>query len=133
MKRFLTAIILFCITGFAAPAVAEELFHGEWKQIFSNAGACANCRVTIRQNGTSLEILANNDWTAIAEAKDRQTAIGAGLWKHGTRRTYAGRTFDIRLWHTGYDELVMTMRVETAPGKPQTIKALFTRVEQLKI
>lgn len=133
MRRFLTAIILFCVANFATPAVAEEQFQGKWKQIFSNAGACANCRITIRQSGASLEIFANNDWTAIAEVRDRRTAIGAGLWKHGTRKTYAGRTFDIRLWHTGYDELVMTMKVEAAPGKLQTIKALFKRIEQLRI
>ncbi|WP_432344892.1 hypothetical protein WMC41_16530 [Shinella yambaruensis] len=133
MKHFLATVILLYAAGLAKPAMAEDRFHGEWQQIFSNAGACTTCRITILQNGASLEILANNDWIAIAETRDRRTANGAGFWKQGTRKTYAGKAFDIRLWHSGYDELAMTMRIEAARGKSHTIKALFKRIERRKV
>ncbi|HEV7249007.1 MAG TPA: hypothetical protein VGN93_18695 [Shinella sp.] len=133
MKHFLAAIVLLCTAAIAVPAVAEEAFHGEWQQIASNAGECPTCRITIRQTGTSLEIVANNDWTAIAETGGHETANGAGFWKRGTRKTYAGKTFNIRLRHNGDDELLMRMRIEPIQGRSRTIQGLFKRIERLKI
>lgn len=61
MRRFLAAILAFCMVGFITPAVAEGTFHGEWQQVSSNAGDCATCRLTIHQSGASLWVVANND------------------------------------------------------------------------
>jgi hypothetical protein len=133
MKRFLAAIILICVAGLAAPAAAEDAFHGEWQQVSSNAGECPTCRITIRQTGSSLQIIANNDWTAVADAEGRRTAGGAGFWKRGTRKTYAGKSFDIKLRRNDDAELLMLMRIEPTRGESRTIKAVFQRIEQLKI
>lgn len=133
MKHFLAAIILLCTTGFAIPATAEEAFHGEWQQIFSNAGECTTCRITIRQTGSSLKIIANNDWTAITETGGRDSADGAGFWKRGTPKTYSGKTFDIRLRRNEDGELLMTMRIEPVRGKARTIRGVFKRIERLAI
>jgi hypothetical protein len=135
MTRLLTAMVLFCVAGLLQPAAAaaENRFRGEWQQIFSNAGVCSTCRITILQNRGLLEIRANNGWVASAETRDRQTANGAGFWKQARQKTYAGKTFDIRLWHSGYGELVMTMKIEAARGESHTIKALFKRIERRKI
>ena len=104
MGHFLRGIVLLCLAGFAAPATAGDTFHGEWQQIASNAGECPSCRITIRQTGTSLQVTANNDWTAIAETSRRDTAGGAGFWKRGTRKTYSGKTFDIQFRRNAEDE-----------------------------
>lgn len=133
MRHFLAAITLLCVTGLAAPAVAEDTFHGEWQQVSSNAGECPTCRVTIRQTGSSLQIIANNDWTAVAETGSGQTAGGAGFWKRGTRKTYAGKSFDIKLRRNDDDELLMLMHIEPSHGRSRTIKGVFQRIEQLKI
>ena len=133
MKRFLAATALFCMAGFAAPAAAQDAFHGEWQQIASNAGECPSCRITIRQTGTSLQVTANNDWTAIAETSRRDTAGGAGFWKRGTRKTYSGKTFDIQFRRNAEDELLMRMKIEPIRGKNRTITGLFKRVERLEI
>ena len=133
MKRFLAATVLSCMAGFAAPATAQDAFHGEWQQVASNAGECPSCRITIRQTGTSLQIIANNDWTAIAEADGHDTAGGAGFWKRGTRKTYSGKTFDIQFRRNAEDELLMRMRIEPIRGKSRTINGLFKRIERLKI
>lgn len=133
MKRFLAAITLLCMTAFALPAAAEDAFDGEWQQVASNAGECTTCRITIRQTGSSLQIVANNDWTAIAEAGGSKTADGAGFWKRGTRKTYSGKSFDIKLRRNEDDELLMLMRIEPIRGQSRTIKGLFQRIEKLKI
>lgn len=133
MRHFLAAMILFCTASLATPAVAEDTFHGEWQQIASNAGECPSCRITIRQTGASLQIIANNDWTAIAEAGGTKTAGGAGFWKRGTRKTYSGKSFDIKLRRNAADELIMLMRIEPIRGESRTIKGVFQRIEQLKI
>lgn len=133
MKRFLAAIVLFCTAGLAAQAAAEDTFHGEWQQIASTAGDCPSCRITIRQTGASLQIIANNDWTAIAETGGAKAAGGAGFWKRGTRKTYAGKSFDIKLRRNDADELIMLMRIEPIRGQSRTIKGVFQRIEQLKI
>jgi len=133
MRHFLAAIALLFATGLAAPAVAEEAFDGEWQQISSNAGECPACRVTIRQTGSSLQIIANNDWTAVAETDGGKTADGAGFWKRGTRKTYSGKSFDIRLRRNEDDELLMLMRIEPIRGQSRTIRGVFQRIERLKI
>ncbi len=133
MKRFLAAILLLCTAGLAVPAAAEEVFHGEWQQIASNAGECPTCRITIRQTGASLQITANNDWSAIAETGGRDTAGGAGFWKRGTRKTYSGKTFDIRLRLNDDGELLMKIRIEPIQGRSRTIQGLFQRIERLAI
>lgn len=133
MRRFLVAAALFCISGFATPVAAEDAFQGEWQQIASNAGECPSCRITIRQTGASLQIIANNDWTALAETGDRDTASGAGFWKRGTRKTYSGKTFNIRMRLNTDDELLMKMRIEPIQGKSRTIQGVFKRIERLAI
>ena len=133
MRHFLAATILFCTASLATPALAEDTFNGEWQQIASNAGECPSCRITIRQTGASLQIIANNDWTAIAEAGGAKTAGGAGFWKRGTRKTYSGKSFDIKLRRNDADELIMLMRIEPIRGQSRTIKGVFQRIEQLKI
>jgi len=133
MRHFLAAMILFCTASLATPAAAEDTFHGEWQQIASNAGECPSCRITIRQTGASLQIIANNDWTAIAETGGEKTAGGAGFWKRGTRKTYSGKSFDIKLRRNDADELIMLMRIEPIRGESRTIKGVFQRIEQLKI
>jgi hypothetical protein len=133
MKHFLAAVILFCTAGLSAPTAAEDTFHGEWQQVASNAGECPTCRITIRQTGSSLQIIANNDWTAIAESAGRTTADGAGFWKRGTRKTYSGKSFDIKLRRNDDDELIILMRIEPIRGQSRTIKGVFQRIEQLKI
>ncbi|TAA64939.1 hypothetical protein [Shinella sp. JR1-6] len=133
MKRFLAATALFCMAGFAASAAAQDAFDGEWQQVASNAGECPSCRITIRQTGTSLQIIANNDWTAIAETNGRDAAGGAGFWKRGTRKTYSGKTFDIRIRRNADDNLLMRMKIEPIRGENRTINGLFKRIERLKI
>ena len=133
MRRVLAAIVLLCMAGLAAPAAAEGGFDGEWQQVSSNAGDCPSCRITIRQTGTSLQIVANNDWTAIAETAGPGTADGAGFWKRGTRKTYSGKSFDIKLRRNDEDELLMLMRIEPIRGQSRTIKGVFQRIERLKI
>lgn len=133
MKHFLAAMILFCTASLAMPAAAEETFHGEWQQIASNAGDCPSCRISIRQTGASLQIIANNDWTAIAETGAEKTAGGAGFWKRGTRKTYSGKSFNIKLRRNDANELIMLMRIEPIRGQSRTIKGVFQRIEQLKI
>lgn len=133
MRRFLAAIVLLCMASLAVPAAAEGTFHGEWQQVSSNAGECQTCRVTIRQTGSSLQIIANNGWTAVAETGGDKTAGGAGFWKRGTRKTYAGKSFDIKLRRNDDGELLMLMRIEPTRGQSRTIKGVFQRIEQLKI
>jgi hypothetical protein len=55
----------------------------------SNAGACAKCSITIRRNGDTLEVSANNGWAAIVKPAPKHLAVelpavhGAGIWRNG--------------------------------------------------
>lgn len=60
-------------------------------------------------------------------------ADGAGFWKRGTRKTYSGKSFDIKLRRNDADELILLMRIEPIRGQSRTIKGVLQRIERLQI
>ena len=135
-RRLVHSAALLAMLVPATPLRADgSHFAGEWRQIHSNAGQCPTCRITVRQAGSTVVIEANNDWNAAAEAGDQgnpDLARGAGHWKSGTNKTYAGEIFDLRLVRND-DNLHLTMRVKPETGSPRTIRAIFQRIRQIGI
>ncbi|MDZ7937148.1 MAG: hypothetical protein U5M53_02240 [Rhodoferax sp.] len=91
MRRFLAAIILLCMAGLAAPAAAGDTFHGNGSRFPPTRAGAKPAASPFARPARPLQIIANNDWTAVAETGDSKTAGGAGFWKRGTRKTYAGK------------------------------------------
>jgi hypothetical protein len=120
----------------AASLISSQLnaeptsLRGDWQQVFSNAGACERCLVSIRQSGSALEVIANNGWTATVipnQDSSSQTAKGEGRWGPNAGGFYKGQSFQIFLAANRNGRLWMGMSVRGANGKDAFIQALFER------
>jgi hypothetical protein len=102
--------------------------QGEWHQIFSNAGQCADCRVVVERNGPDFTVKANNGWSAIVRPsfQERAFATGKGSWKSNFGGVYGGKAFYLNLGIVD-DKLLMLMTVPGPNGRLRNIKATFEK------
>ena len=101
---------------------------GEWYQVASNAGACADCRVSIERTGRGFSVEANNGWSAVLRPSPDRTvaAVGEGSWKPNFGGVYGGRPFILRVRFAD-DKLLVIMSVSKADGRIAHIKAAFEK------
>jgi hypothetical protein len=121
-----------------AASLVSSLLHaepislrGDWQQVLSNAGGCERCRVSIRQSGSALEVIANNGWTATVipnQDLSSQTAKGEGRWGPNAGGSYKGQSFQIFLAANRNGRLWMGMSVRGANGRDAFIQAFFERM-----
>jgi len=133
LRRVFAIAVAVFLAGCSIAARADDgadQIAGDWQQIESNAGACAKCRLSVQQRGSSLAVTANNGWSA-SVVVEQQTmsarAGGAGRWGSNVTRAYAGRPFNVEFTLKG-QRLYMAMRVELADGSRRTIRAVYGRV-----
>jgi hypothetical protein len=111
----------------AEPAYLQPLL-GEWHQIASNAGKCADCRITVEKNGREFIVKASNGWSAIVQPsfQGRASVAGKGAWKPDFGGPYGGKPFYLNLGVAG-GKLLMLMTVPDPDGKLGYIKATFEK------
>jgi hypothetical protein len=128
MRAILALLLVVFSTSWAPQAVAESQIQGEWKQLASNAGQCADCRVAIERNGSGFTVTANNGWSAVVRPKpDGKYGItGRGKWKPGAGGSYGGTDFLLFLAVID-DKLYMIMTVPKPSNRISEIKAVFER------
>lgn len=128
--RFVLALLLFALASFSPlRAYAEQSsLEGEWHQITSNAGKCADCRISIEENETDFTVTANNGWSAVVRTSldEKKAALGHGSWKPDFGGPYGGMPFLLRLGVVD-GRLLMVMTVTKANGSVTHIKAVFER------
>jgi hypothetical protein len=114
----------------AGPAAAQDdLIVGAWRQVQSNAGACRTCRISFARQGASLNVTANNGWSArvrVGAAKDTVAASGTGAWAPGKSGTTAGRPFTVE-FRLIDQRLHMSMRILKADGSERRVEGVFER------
>ncbi|GEC16195.1 hypothetical protein [Nitrobacter winogradskyi] len=101
---------------------------GEWYQIDSNAGKCADCRILIERNGEDFTVKANNGWSAIVRPsfEGKPFVAGKGSWPPNFGDVYGGKAFFLNLG-IKEDELLMLMTVPGRDGELRNVKAIFRR------
>lgn len=129
ISLLLTAVISIWGSLAQADPSALQSLSGEWHQVFSNAGKCDDCRVTVKMNGQNLTVTANNGWSAILQPTSFQGktfVAGKGSWKPGFGGTYEGKPFFLNLGIVD-DRLLIVMTVPSPDGKLRNIKATFEK------
>jgi len=112
------------VTAQAEPA-SSKFLQGEWHQVASNAGKCADCRIVIGQSGEDFTVKANNGWSAVVRRSSKRKLafmVGKGSWDSNFGGVYGGRTFSLKIGMKG-DSLLMLMKV---PGRSD-VKSIFKK------
>lgn len=129
------ASVLLAATGSVWCSLAQAEFDslrslpGEWHQVVSNAGTCADCRVVVETSGQDFVVRANNGWSAIVRPSHFQgkTFIaGKGSWEPKVRGIYGGKAFYLNLGLRD-DKLLMLMTVPGPRGQLYNVKAVFEK------
>ena len=131
MRRISTilTVILCTLLSFGSASAENDNLAGQWKQVSSNAGNCSTCFIGIMQHGRVFTISANNDWTAALEIErygPARYAFGEGKWRQRSG-PYSDKRFEI-LVTLRAGKLHMTMIVNEADGRTQTIEATFSKM-----
>ncbi len=133
IMRWIAFFLFVAITStWSALARAEpaslQSFQGEWRQIFSNAGECADCRVVVERNGPDFTVKANNGWSAIVRPSFREKAFaaGKGSWEPNFGGVYGGKAFYLNLGIVD-DKLLMVMTVPGPGSGLRNIEAVFEK------
>lgn len=134
--RWLAFVLLVAITSicpFVASAGSTSLqsLMGEWHQIASNAGDCADCRILVEKNDSDFTVKASNGWTAIVRPsfQRRVSLAGKGSWESNFGGIYGGKPFYLNLGIVG-DKLLMLMTVPAPNGGMRNIKATFDKIPE---
>lgn len=125
---FLLAILSICSSLLQAESSSLRYLPGEWYQIASNAGKCADCRILIERNGEDFTVKANNGWSAIVRPsfQGKPFVAGEGSWPPNYGGVYGGKAFFLNLGMKE-DELLMLMTVPGRNGELLNVKAIFRR------
>jgi hypothetical protein len=117
----------WCSVAQAEPGTLQSL-PGEWHQVASSAGRCADCRVVVASEGQDFTVTANNGWSAIVRPsfQGKAYAAGNGSWKPNIGGGYGGRVFHLNLGLLD-DKLLMLMTVAGPNGRLRNIKAMFKK------
>ncbi|WP_398467981.1 hypothetical protein [Tardiphaga sp.] len=111
-----------------AESASWKPVQGEWHQIASNAGTCADCRILVANNGADFTVKSNNGWSATVRqsfSQGKTFIAGKGSWDQ-TSGAYGGKPFFLNLGLKG-DQLLMLMTVPGRDGTLQNIQAIFER------
>jgi len=102
--------------------------QGEWHQIVSNAGKCADCRIVVGSNGEDFTVTSNNGWSATVRQsfQGKPFVAGKGIWEPNVTGVYRGKAFYLNLGMKD-DKLLMLMTVPGQDGTLRNIKAIFER------
>lgn len=126
--RFLVAVTIFMFSN-VQPSGAEnlDLYEGTWKQVKSNADECSQCTITIKRNGKTLQVVANNGWSAVVRSAPKRFAAelpsiqGDGVWQNSGK----ARPLKIALVHDEGELQVLLLIAEQS--RPRTIAATFRK------
>ncbi len=124
----LAALVLSSLAALPAIAAEPHLYEGIWRQVKSNAGVCAKCSITIRRNGDTLEVSANNGWSATVMAVPKRLAIelplfqGSGIWRNGQSKDLPLKA--MLVYDSGQLQLGLIIREK---NRTRTIVATFQR------
>jgi hypothetical protein len=131
--RCLASLLLAAIASIWCSLVQAETdslqsLPGEWHQVVSNAGTCADCRVVVEISGQDFVVKASNGWSAIVRPslQGKVYAAGKGSWEPKVGGGYGGRAFHLNLGLLD-DKLLMLMTVPGSNGKLRNIKAVFRK------
>jgi hypothetical protein len=131
--RCIAFLLLVAITSTWSSLVRAEptslqSLQGEWHQLASNAGECADCRVVVERNGPDFTVKASNGWSAIVRPsfQERASVAGKGSWQPNFGGVYGGKAFYLNLGIVG-DTLLMIMTVPGPNGGLRNIKATFEK------
>ena len=84
--QLFTLLLVFSVIAPSAKAEQLDLYEGVWRQVKSNSGDCPKCSITIRRDGSTLEVIANNGWSARVKPVPKRLSIelpsvqGNGVW-----------------------------------------------------
>jgi hypothetical protein len=125
---FLLAIISTWSNLVRAEPASLEFLPGEWHQIISNAGKCADCRIVVGSNGQHFTVKSNNGWSATVRPsfEGKPFVAGKGSWERNVTGVYGGKAFFLNLGMKD-DQLLMLMTVPGRDGTLRNIKAIFER------
>jgi hypothetical protein len=131
--RFAVFVLLLALSSTWSSLVQAEsaslrYLAGEWHQIASNAGKCADCRILVERNGEDFTVKANNGWSAIVRPsfQGKPFVAGKGSWTPNFGGVYGGKAFFLNLGMKD-DNLLMLMTVPGRNGELRNIKAIFER------
>ncbi|MGO3927256.1 hypothetical protein NP284_02985 [Rhodopseudomonas pseudopalustris] len=111
------------------PDPAALALVGEWYQIESNAGKCADCSLVVARDGGSFAVKASNGWSAVVRpSQDGQPAMtGKGRWlPNSGGPAYRAKEFDLHLAMKG-EVLSMLMLIPGADNKTFGVEATFKK------
>lgn len=125
---FLSVVALTWIFPTWAEPDALQSLSGEWHQIASNAGRCANCRIIVRMAGENFSVKASNGWAAVVRPsfQGKPYAAGKGSWEPNSGGSYGGKEFYLNLGIVN-NRLLMLMTVLGPDGKLSNINATFQK------
>lgn len=111
------------------PDPAALALVGEWYQIESNAGKCADCSLVVERDGGSFSVKASNGWSAVVRpTQDGEFAMtGKGRWlPNAGGAAYRTKEFDLHLAVKG-EVLSILMLVPSADNKTVGVEATFKK------
>ncbi|WP_234819492.1 hypothetical protein [Rhodopseudomonas palustris] len=126
----LLGALSFCSSLVRAEPTSLTSLRGEWLQVDSNAGHCADCRIVIEESGSDFTVKANNGWSAVVRQsfEGKPYVAGKGSWRPNIRGFYGGKQFYLNLGMKD-DQLLMLMTVPRPDGRTNNIKSIFRRHE----
>jgi len=132
--RWLVSVFL-AVTGsiWCSLAQAESIplqsLPGEWHQVVSNAGKCADCKIVVETSGQDFVVRASNGWSAIVRPsffQGKTFIAGKGSWEPKVGGVYGGKAFSLNLGLLN-DKLLMLMTVPGPHGQLYNVKAVFEK------
>lgn len=126
--RFLVAATVLAFANIqSARAERLDLYEGTWKQVTSNAGECSRCSITINRSGDTLQVVANNGWSATATSVRKRFAAelpsvqGDGVWRN------SGKVQPLKITLVHDEGELQILLIIGDRSRPRTIAATFRK------
>lgn len=129
--QLFSLLLVFSVIAPSAKADQLDLYEGVWRQVASNSGDCPKCSITIRRDGSTLEVIANNGWSARVKPVPKRLSIelssvqGDGVWLTKVSGQSQETPIKVALVH---DESQLHVALIIGyPNHPRTIEATFQK------
>ncbi len=129
--QLFSLLLAFSFIAPSAKADQLDLYEGVWRQVKSNSGDCPKCSITIRRDGSKLEVIANNGWYASVQPVPKRLSIelpsvqGDGVWRTKVSGQSQETPIKVALVH---DESQLHLALIIGyPDHPRTIEATFQK------
>lgn len=129
--QLLSLLLAFSFTAPSAKADELDLYEGVWRQVKSNAGDCPKCSITIRRDGSTLDVIANNGWSARVKLVPKRLSIelpsvqGDGVWL--TKASGQPQETPIKVALVHDESQLHVVLIIGYPNHPRTIEATFQK------